>query len=267
MGSETESERVLLEIKGKVGTVILNDPDNLNVLRVETFKRIIKIFEELEENKKVKCVVIKSVGDRAFSAGLDTKMLTSGDMEIREKIVDVGSALSRVMFYYPKPIICCIAARCVGWGFILAMLSDFRYSTRDIYFKLPELEIGIYPATGALTLPMLHFGPSRGKAILLLSEKLFAEDAERIGFVNGLANTREEVEAMVKEKAKYLSRLNAQVFMYSKLNTSLIAPVNYEKALKIEEECFDTLVKTGGSTDNYTLDLEEFKRLKKKYLS
>ncbi|MHA1370140.1 MAG: enoyl-CoA hydratase/isomerase family protein [Promethearchaeota archaeon] len=256
------NETILLEKKGKIATVILNNPEKLNALDINAFKELNRIFNDLKQDKKIRCVFIRGTGEKAFSAGLDTTMLTSGDPDLKNKILEVGSSFSNLLYNFPKPVISVINGLVVGWGMIISMLTDFRYSIKKTYFKLPELEIGIYPATGALTLCMLHFGLSMGKRILFLSEKIPAEEMARVGFVHGLGETIDDVMGMALSTAKYLTRINQQVLRYSKVNVGLMFGVDFQACLDLEARCFIKLMETSKSKDWYELDLQEFEKLR-----
>nr|MDO8087529.1 enoyl-CoA hydratase/isomerase family protein [Candidatus Sigynarchaeum springense] len=253
---------ILANLEGKIARITLNNPEKLNTFTVERMQQLVDIFDKIETDKKIKCVVIDAVGDRAFSAGLDTAMLTGGDPDIKNKIVAVGTALSKKIFYLPQFVISEVAAPAVGWGCILSMLCDFRYALKTTYFKLPELEIGIYPATGALTLCMMHFGPSLGNDMLFLSKKLSAEEGARLGFVNGLGSSREEIEKLAMESASKLSRLNQQVAMYSKANTRVLQSMEYGRALDLEARCFREMLELGKEKDWLEKYLEAFKKMR-----
>jgi len=257
-------ETIIANLEGKIARITLNNPEKLNVLNIERMQCLVKLFDEIQDQKKIRVVIIDAKGDRAFSAGLDTAMLTGGDPDIRSKIVTVGTELSKKMYYLPQFVIGEIAAPAVGWGCILAMLCDFRYVVNTAHFKLPELEIGIYPATGALTLCMAHFGNSLGNEMLFLSRKLSAEEGARMGFVNGTGATREEIDRLATEAATKLSRLNQQVAMYSKFNARLLRPIEYGKALDLEAECFMKMLDLGKEKDWLEQFKEDFQKLRQR---
>ena len=258
----SEDDTILSSVEGKIARITLNNPDKLNVLTIERMQRLIEILDEIEQNPKIRVIIINAIGERAFCAGLDTAMLSSGDPNINTKIVEFGSSLSKKVYYLPQFVIGCIAAPAVGWGCILAMLCDFRYVLDTAYFKLPEIEIGIYPATGALTLCMAHFGPSLGNEMLFLSRKLFAEDGARMGFVNGIATTRDDIDNLGNETATKLSRLNQQVAMYSKINARVLRPIEYGKALDLEAQCFKEMLDLGKEKDWLAQYLERFQAMR-----
>ncbi|NMC08308.1 MAG: enoyl-CoA hydratase/isomerase family protein [Candidatus Lokiarchaeota archaeon] len=262
---------IIANLENKIARITLNNPAKLNTFTIERLQQLIAIFDKIEGDKKIKCVIIDAIGDRVFSAGLDTAMLTGGDPDIKTKIVAYGSELSKKVFYSSKFVIGALAAPAVGWGCILSMLCDFRYATSKFtrdgvaennYFKLPELEIGIYPATGALTLCMMHFGPSLGNDMLFLSKKLSVEEGARMGFVNGVGETREEVEKLAMETATKLSRLNQQVAMYSKANARMLQPMEYGKALDLEARCFQEMLDLGKEKDWLEKYLDAFKNMR-----
>lgn len=258
----SDDDTILLSIEGKIARITLNNPEKLNVLTIERMQRLTALFDEIQQNPKIRCVIINAIGERAFCAGLDTAMLSGGDPDINTKIVEFGSELSKKMFYLPQFIIASIAAPAVGWGCILSMLCDFRYVLDTTYFKLPEIEIGIYPATGALTLCMAHFGPSLGNEMLFLSRKLSAEDGAHMGFVNGVGTTCEEIDNLANETATKLSRLNQQVSMYSKINARLLRPIEYGKTLELEARCFKEMLDVGKEKNWLELYLERFQALR-----
>ncbi|MHA1683099.1 MAG: enoyl-CoA hydratase/isomerase family protein [Promethearchaeota archaeon] len=258
-------DTILFETKGKIATITLNNPEKLNTFTVERLIRLRDIIEEIRQNKKIRCVLIRAAGDRVFSAGLDTKMLTGGDPTIKERIVEHGTVLSESLFYLPVPVISVITGHAVGWGCIISMLSDFRFAIDTMHFRLPELGIGIYPATGALTLCMMHLGPSLGNEVLFLDKKLTAREAKDCGFVNGIGSTREEVEKMAMDAAKFLSRINQQVAMFSKMNVRLLQNIEYSQALELEKRCFEDLLKLGSEEDWHQKYLEHFEKLKNEF--
>jgi enoyl-CoA hydratase/carnithine racemase len=260
------NDGVLFTVTGKIARVTLNEPEKLNTFTVEKLNRMADIVDEITANDKIRCVIFDAMGDKAFSAGLDTKMLSQGDSSIGAHVLEAGSILSKKLFYMPVPAICSIAAPAVGWGCILSMLCDLRYAVQSTYFKLPELEIGIYPATGALTLCLMQFGPSLGMEMMLLGKKVSVEQAAGIGFVNGMAATREEVDELAMNAAKACSRLNQQVVMYTKMNAKLVAG-KFNAAVDLEARCFRELLEEGKNEDWHATYLKRFEALKQDWFS
>jgi enoyl-CoA hydratase/carnithine racemase len=85
-----------------------------------------------------------------------------------------------------KPIVAAVNGYCLGQGFIyLNLLPDIRYAASGAQFGLPEIAFGMGGAGGALRLGKLipHVAAME---ILLLGEKISAEDAARMFLINGV---------------------------------------------------------------------------------
>ncbi|MHA2232092.1 MAG: enoyl-CoA hydratase/isomerase family protein, partial [Candidatus Hodarchaeales archaeon] len=71
--NEDLADDLFVEIKGPIARFTLNRPKRLNALTISLAKRILDAFLSLEKDESIKVVVLSGSGDRAFSAGGDTK--------------------------------------------------------------------------------------------------------------------------------------------------------------------------------------------------
>ena len=71
-------DAVRLDIKDTIATVLLNRPEALNAFDLDVFLGLQKTAQAIKENSEVRVVIITGAGDKAFSAGLDLKMVASG---------------------------------------------------------------------------------------------------------------------------------------------------------------------------------------------
>jgi len=85
-----------------------------------------------------------------------------------------------------KPIIVQVQGTAIGFGMELIMASDLRiFADKPIdkmFFRMPEIAIGIYPQTGATILPLLAFGLSYAKNLLLTSDRFGLEELKKLNF-------------------------------------------------------------------------------------
>ncbi|MBM4433294.1 MAG: enoyl-CoA hydratase/isomerase family protein, partial [Chloroflexi bacterium] len=65
-----EFKDILFEKKDRVATITLNRPEKYNALSFNCYLEIMQAFENIEKDKEIKVVVIKSSG-KAFCAGAD----------------------------------------------------------------------------------------------------------------------------------------------------------------------------------------------------
>jgi enoyl-CoA hydratase/carnithine racemase len=84
----------------------------------------------------------------------------------------------------PQVTVAAIEGFCLGGGVSLAVSCDLRLMGRSAYMRVPELELGFNMSWQ--TLPRLAnlVGPARAKRIVLLAERIGAQEAESWGLAD-----------------------------------------------------------------------------------
>ncbi len=238
------SDTVLFEKRGYIGYITLNRPDDLNAFNYEALSALGDIIEEIQQNPKDIRVVIVKANGRAFCAGADLKeRKTLNEQQVRrnvKKIRDVFSALERL----PQPTIAAINGFAFGGGFELALACDFRYAVAEAKMGLTEVSLGIIPgAGGTQRLPRL-IGPSKAKELVLTARKITADEAYRIGFLNGLADDREKLLELCEQLAEEILA-NAPLAVYqAKYAIDKGAGVDLQTGLDIESKAYEVIIPT-----------------------
>lgn len=192
----------------KIAKLIINRPQKLNALSLETLDEIFEAFRLLEKDDEVRVVVVTGAGDKAFSAGFDlqTAMQDPGALAPANAmmIAAKGQWVFTQIERFPKPVIAAINGYAFGGGCELALACDFRIMKRGAKIGLPEITLALIPGWGGTQrLPKL-VGMTRAKEIIMLGRRIDADEAERIGLVNKAVNPEkfeEEVMALAKELA------------------------------------------------------------------
>ena len=92
----------------------------------------------------------------------------------------------RALNYSTKPIIAIVRGGCVGIGFTVLPLFDFVYCSPDAYFMAPFMKSFQSPeGTSTLNFPLI-MGKRLANEVLLLDKPLYANEAVKSGFVNGI---------------------------------------------------------------------------------
>jgi enoyl-CoA hydratase/carnithine racemase len=86
----------------------------------------------------------------------------------------------------------------VGAGVAIALACDWRVLARDAYLYVPEVKIGLNLQWGALPRLITLVGPARAKRIVLLCEKMPAEQALDWGLVDELADSDKSVDVALE---------------------------------------------------------------------
>ncbi|MHA2167905.1 MAG: enoyl-CoA hydratase/isomerase family protein [Candidatus Hodarchaeales archaeon] len=155
---------VLYEKTNLIATITINRPDKRNALRMEEFDKLIKFIKDADSDESVHVIHINSEGDKAFSAGLDLNMLQQlvASPENIPRLLEYGFGLVRTMLLAKKPIVVQIQGPAVAWGAIICLAADFVIAGENpkTFLSLPEIDVGLFPATGALTMALLNSGSS-----------------------------------------------------------------------------------------------------------
>lgn len=71
-------DAVRVTIEDAIATVMLNRPEALNALNQDVFLGLRSAAQSIKENASVRAVIVTGAGEKAFSAGIDLKMVAAG---------------------------------------------------------------------------------------------------------------------------------------------------------------------------------------------
>ncbi|HEY7864757.1 MAG TPA: 2-(1,2-epoxy-1,2-dihydrophenyl)acetyl-CoA isomerase PaaG [Psychromonas sp.] len=179
-------DSVLTTIENGVCLIFLNRPKQLNSFNPEMHKALMSALKNANRNDQVRSIVITGVG-RAFCAGQD---LNDRNISADQARPDLGESIEK--FYNPlikmlveinKPIIAAVNGVAAGAGANLALACDIVIAGKSASFIQAFCKLGLVPDSGGTwTLPRL-IGPARAKALMLLGNKLPAEQAKEWGMI------------------------------------------------------------------------------------
>ena len=191
--------------EGPIAKLMLNRPKVRNAVSEVTLEELIHAFRELEKDEELKVVILGGEG-LVFSSGVD---LYAHASEIKDHVphewithVKRFLDLGIVTFNFEKILITAVQGAALGFGFDLAMNSDFTISGAGAIFGLPEMDR--LSADMYMMLPYLtHM--KKAKEVLFMCRNIDAEEAYRLGLVNKVVpddKVMEEAEAWAKRLAK-----------------------------------------------------------------
>ena len=169
-------EEVIVERRDRVLVIVINRPERMNALTMEMMGEMGRIIKQAYEDDSG-AIMITGAG-RAFSSGLDIKILSEGKFEEREV------ELTQIIYNSPKPVIAAINGVCVGGAFSLALSCDMRIASDEAFFSMIYIKRGIVPTSGATFFLPRMVGYSKALEIMLTGDFIDAEEALRLGIVN-----------------------------------------------------------------------------------
>ena len=175
-----------IEIEDRIALVTLDQPEVLNALNQATMEELEEAFLERLKQDDVGAVILTGAGEKAFVAGGDIKELAVlGPLEARLKSRQ-GHRLLELIEGFSKPVIAAINGFCLGGGCELALACHIRIAAESAQIGLPEVKLGLIPGYGGTQrLPRL-VGKGKAMEMILSGESIGAQEAERVGLVNGV---------------------------------------------------------------------------------
>jgi len=180
----TAENNVSLAFEGRAAMVTLRRPSRMNALSRATVLELGDIGRKLTSNTEVRAIIVTGEGDKAFCAGADLKERAGmSEPEVLEMLHLYRSELSW-LDTSKVPVIAAINGVALGGGLELALMCDLRIAAAHAILGLPETSLGVIPgAGGTQRLPRI-IGEARAKQLILLAERLTADQALEFGLVN-----------------------------------------------------------------------------------
>ena len=191
-------------VAGRILTLTLNRPEQLNALSIEMVGELIHAFETASEDDSVGAIVVTGAG-RAFCAGADltrpgnvfgldeSQHPTLDDMNNRlddpailHGVRDTGGRVTLSIFACKKPVIAAINGPAVGVGATMTLAMDQRLASEKARIGFVFGKIGIVPeGCSSWFLPRV-VGIAQALDWTYRADVFDAEEAKRGGMVKAI---------------------------------------------------------------------------------
>ncbi len=151
--------------------IILNRPP-YNVVSMPQRDQLRLAFEALDEDARVRFIVVRSVGEH-FSSGGNIGGFMEASPETVSKLAWNIASPTRCA----KPVIVANRGYCFGVGFELSLACDFRIASETTLYALPEQKLGQIPGSGGSARLQRMIGITRTKDIVMRSKRISAKQA------------------------------------------------------------------------------------------
>lgn len=189
-------QHVRLELSpAAVATLTIARPETLNALSMQTVAELREAVEQAVQ-EGARCLLLTGEG-RGFSSGAD--LATGGGLP-----EDAGEALEKgfnplieSLFALPIPFVAAVNGPCAGAGCSLALAADIVIAGRSAYFLQAFVNIGLVPDAGATWLLPRLAGRARAMEMMLLGERVSAEQAQSWGMIARVVDDEDLAEEAV----------------------------------------------------------------------
>lgn len=235
-------ETLLVKKAGGIATITFNRPAKRNAMNPTLHREMTAALEQLRNDNDARALVITGAGD-VFCAGMDLKEFF---LELKDKPAEYETVWkmavewrTRILRYYPKPVIAMINGYCFGGAFSIVEGCDLAFAAKDAVFGLSEINFKLFPG-GSVSKSLANLLRPRDALYYGMTGDPFdGEEAARIGFINKAFDKGDLVEQTMAVARKlaakdvHAMRATKEGYRFS-LEMSWEAAMNYSMAKELE---------------------------------
>jgi enoyl-CoA hydratase len=251
-------ETLLVEERDGITTITVNRPDALNALNATVLAELDAVTTAIAGARATaRGVIITGAGDKAFIAGADIKAMSQMSPDEAEAFGRLGQRVSTQLEALPVPVIACVNGFALGGGCEMAMASDFIYATGNARFGQPEVSLGLIPGFGGCVRLIRYVGPGHAKELILSGRHIKAEEAARLGLVNKVFETKDEMLAAAAATLGEIATKSPAAVATAKAVINATHGLSTEAALDAEAAAFRGTFSTNDMREGTTAFLEK----------
>src|SRR5205807_6833164 len=139
---------VRLEKQESVGHIVLDRPP-ANSYDKAFMEELDAAIEDARRDDAVKAILLRSAGEKFFSAGADVSVFARSGLDEQNAFVVCANEAMGKFESILKVVVAAINGHCLGGGLEMALCCDFRIAGEGSYrIGLPEVSLGLLPGTG-----------------------------------------------------------------------------------------------------------------------
>lgn len=244
---------ILFEKERNVAFITFNRPQVFNSMNHPMRQEILDVLQECATDSDVRAIYITGSG-KAFCAGQDLQEITDPAGPSLTEIISEGyNPIVQKIRSIEKPVVGAVNGVAAGAGANIALACDITVATASASFTQAFSKIGLIPDSGGTwTLPRL-VGMQRATALMMLSDKISAEEAVQMGMIWKLFPDG-AFEEMSKNIAFTLAQMPTKGLGLTKRALNSSFDNTFEEQLAVE----DILQTKASNTHDYKEGVEAF---------
>jgi len=239
---ETGTDHLQARVTERVAILTMNRPERRNALSGEMLAGLEQALRDAETAADVGCVVLTGAGG-GFCSGGDVKGMAAGgggegprptlDEAIHSQRLSQRNTAGR-LWAMPKPTIASLPGPAAGAGLSLALACDLRIASENAIMTTAFAKVGFSGDYGGTFFLTQLVGAAKARELYLLSDRVDAKEAERLGLVNRVV-PESALEEQTLELAKRLAHGPTVAYRYMKENINrALTGAGMEECLDLE---------------------------------
>ncbi|HRK67752.1 MAG TPA: enoyl-CoA hydratase-related protein [Hyphomonas sp.] len=186
-----------------VAVVTLNRPDVHNAFNAELIAELTDVFTMISDQPGIRMMILRGEG-KSFSAGADLEWMKLAALKSREDNETDAENLAEMLqrlYEMPQMTLALVQGAAMGGGAGLVAACDAAIAMASTQFRFSEVRLGLTPATIS-PFVIEAIGPRWARALFVTAESFDAAYAEKIGLVQYVVQTADEMAEMEEPLAR-----------------------------------------------------------------
>jgi naphthoate synthase len=195
-------EDLRFEAEGAIATIVIDRPDNGNMLRQQTTVELADALRRFRDDRELRVAILTGAGERFFCIGGEHEQVEGFDHSAVLPVVDVYELIDTVA----KPIIAAVNGYAVGGGNVLQVVCDVAIAADSAVFRQVGPSVGSFDAGYGTWILEQQIGRRRAKEMWYFNRKYDASEALAMGLVNEVVPAAELIDLARQRAGELVER-------------------------------------------------------------
>ena len=176
---------IATELQDEVAVVSMQRPP-ANAIDITLLRQLSATLRDLEQRADVAAVVLTGAG-RAFSAGLDLKLVPTYDRAQQNELLRILNQALYQLYTLPIPTVAAMNGHAIAGGLVLALACDMRVVVDSgALLGLTEVRAGVPFPVAAMAVVKAELSPATARELVLAGKNHDSARALALGIVDEL---------------------------------------------------------------------------------
>jgi len=177
---------IRIEVHDGWRKLILNRPEKLNAVNAAMLGQLVAELDDAENDRTVRALLLTGSG-RGFCSGQelgpDVTPGPKGPPDLEQLAATCHHEVVRRIRTSHLPVVCAVNGVAAGAGASFALACDIVLAAKSARFVQAFIKIGLVPDSGASFFLTHTVGEARARALAMLGDPLWAEQAANWGMI------------------------------------------------------------------------------------
>lgn len=194
-----------VQIESGHATITFATDGGVNVLSSNVLHELGAALSQVAKVSEVRTTAIQAEG-KVFVAGADIKEMAAFDSDAGHAYGRLGQDILDELVALPCITVAAINGPALGGGLELALACDFRIAVKSAKLGLPETSLGLISGWGGIARLTKLVGLAQAKRLCFSAQPVSAEEGLKLGLVDELVNSPEDLRARMAAFCKSFRR-------------------------------------------------------------